>query len=193
MNRLALATVCILHLTACAISQKRIVTDSVYIANTVYLQLPDPAETSIERYATQTLTGRYQDDTFEMQLRLEFRRDAIVVAAFSHFGNTLFSMSYDGRSITTIGNGLVLRGLDTSYVLADILLTFSDKGLLETHLHGEALEVVDRENRRTIIENGTPIVDIHYQDASRWSGRVHFLNLEREYEYEIETVQVDTQ
>jgi hypothetical protein len=127
-----------------------------------------------------------------MQLRLEFRRDAIVVAAFSHFGNTLFSMSYDGHSTKTVGNTLILRGLDTSYVLADILVTFSDKTLLESHLHGNMLEIVDSEYRRIVIENDTPIIDIEYQDSSRWVGRVHFTNLERAYEYEIETIHVDT-
>ena len=107
-TRLAIAVVAVVYLTACAGVQQKIVTDSIYISNAVSLTLPAPGEIEPEIYATQTLSGRYENESFDLQLRLELRRDAIVVAAFSHFGNTLFSMSYDGHSITTIGKAFML-------------------------------------------------------------------------------------
>jgi hypothetical protein len=127
-----------------------------------------------------------------MQLELEWRSDAIVVAALGQLGNLLFSMSYDGRTIETVGNRLVLRDLDTSYVLADILLTYCDKGMLDSHLRGAGLEVRDGPNSRAIVRNGTPVIMIEYEHASRWNGRVRYAHLERGYSYEIETLALET-
>lgn len=190
-TQLGIAFSCIACLAGCAGIQRQVVTDSVYVANGILLTLPAPSEIDPEIYAIQTLSGRFEDESFELQLRLEWRRDAIVVAAFSHFGNTLFSMSYDGHTITTVGNGLVLRGIDTSYVLADILLTFGDIRLLQNRLSGAGFSFVDEPDRRAVFRNGTAIIEIEYQNGARWNGRVHYSHLERGYEYEIETVQVN--
>jgi hypothetical protein len=182
-----------LALTACARLPHRIPAGDILIADAVTLSLPGPAEMDQRLRATQILSGRYEDRTFDIQLNIEWRADAIVLAAFSLFGNTLFSMTYDGDSITTVGNGLVVRGLDVTYILGDILITYGSRELLESRLHGVEVEVVDSPQRRSILRAGTPVVIVQYQGASRWEGTVRFRHLERNYEYEIDTAQVSFQ
>jgi hypothetical protein len=169
------------------------VPDEVSVAQAITLRLPGPMEVETGLSATQILSGRYEGETFDLQLNLEWRDDAIVVVAFNLFGSTLFTMSYDGRSITTVGSSLVLRGLDTNYVLADIMLTYLSSDVLAAHLFGPGLQIVEAPLERTIRRDGEAVIRIRYDDASRWNGNVQFDHLERGYGYRIETVQVSRQ
>lgn len=191
MRRPDLIVAPIVLLVGCATVTDQIRPDAVEVADSVLLSLPAAEELNESLAATQVLTGTYDSKTYTMQVELEWRPGSIGLAALNSFGALLFSMSYDGDVLETRGSPTLMQGLRPEYVLADILMAFWERSMLEMHLNGAAASVRDTGRSRAIDRDGTPIITIDYESESRWDGRVHFVHMERGYELLIQTVSIE--
>jgi Protein of unknown function (DUF3261) len=183
-----LAGVCV---AGCAPLHRETLVDGVEIAESATLRLPRAQDLVDSLDATQIVTGTYGERRYNMQVQLEWRPGSIVLAALNVWGTALFTISYDGRRLATEGSAAITEALRPEYVLADILLTFSSDAALRTELAGAGLDLVDTSGRRTLSRDGTPIIVIRYAGPSPWEGAVHFEHLERGYELDIETIELD--
>lgn len=175
-------------LPACVTTSRVFHLDEVEIADAAVLQLPEREAMGDSLDATQLITGTYEEQTYTMQVQLEWRPGSMVFAAFNVWGTAAFSLTYDGDEVQIQGSPLLMRAVRPENVLADILLTYWEFSRLDSRLHGDGLTLVDTVDTRTISRNGTPIIVIGYGGESRWEGSVRFEHLERQYVLEIQTL-----
>lgn len=176
---------------ACVTTSRELAVNRVEIAEAAILALPEADEMPGGVAATQLLTASYEDETYTMQVELEWREGSIFLAALNTFGTVAFSLSYDGTAIAVRSNSLLDRRLSVENVLADILLTFWEHARLEARLHGDDLRLVDEPRKRTLLRRGLPVIKIEYENGSPWNGAVRFEHVERGYVLEIQTIRYD--
>lgn len=160
----------------------------VDVAEGAVLVLPTAAQLQDSFNVTQLLNGSFDGHSYTMQAELEWRPGSIAMAALGVWGTAVFSVAYDGSRLEIKGNRLLLQGLQPQYVLADILLAYWDYSKLRVNLRGDGITVVEDARGRSIQRNGVPIITIEYENESRWQGAVHYENIERGYELQIETL-----
>lgn len=193
MQRAAVALIAALSvlLGACATTSRELRVAEVDIADSAVLTLPEARELTDRVAATQLLTATYEDQSYTMQVELEWRHGSMFIVALNTLGTVAFSLSYDGSAMEIRSNSLLARRIRAENVLADILLTFWDRSRLQPRLRGDALALVDSANKRSLLRDGRPVIVIDYESESRWEGTVRFEHVERDYVLEIETIRHD--
>ncbi len=97
---------------SCATTMVQTPLDEVAIADSLTLVLPD-ADEMVERLnASQVVTGTYDGQSYNMLVELQWRPGSLVMAALNVWGTAIFSVRYDGERIHTVGNRLVMTGLE---------------------------------------------------------------------------------
>lgn len=176
------------HLAGCAAVSTVERLGQVEIAEAVVLSLPTASGLTDFLEATQLITGTFDGRSYTMQVEMEWRPGSIALAALNVWGTVVFTIAYDGEKLRVEGNPLLLRGIRPEFVLADILITFSEQDAVAANLHGDGIVAVDVGPRRTISRHGEPIIVIDYGGDSRWEGQVTFRHIERGYVMEIQTI-----
>lgn len=162
---------------------------TVEIAKEVVLALPGPEELGDSLAATQLLTATYDEETYHMQMRLEWRPGSIALVGMNVFGTVMFTIEYDGRRVESRGSRMMTQRLLPEYVLADVLVTFWSIERLRSHLRGTGLELSEEEGRRVIARSGEPVIIVDYDSENAWEGPVRFDHVERDYVLDVVTVE----
>ena len=173
--------------TSCSTVETRPELESVEIARTVSLQLPESQEINKSIDATQLLVADYGDRNFAFEAQLEIRPGSIKIASVNMWGGTLFSIDFDGKQLRTRSSSTG-QGPEAQYLLADVLLTYWDAQWLRKRLYGAELEDTADGLSRTIFRDGVPVIEISFEAADRWTGKTQFTHIEREYVLNIQTV-----
>ncbi len=156
MKRLLAAAFCLL-LGACA----------------SWLALPllkiQPAALGVDRTVEQRVSFSRGDESRSFDSVVEISSDRLNVIATA-VGVRLFTLSYDGRTLTQ-GAGLAMPGgLPPEWVLNDLLYVYTPADVLQAALPDD-WRVVDEDGVRRLLESGKLVIEIRYAGADRWNGR----------------------
>lgn len=125
--------------------------------------------------------------TRSLDTLLEIDASSMRLAAFA-LGQRVLTLSWDGSSLTSERHPLLPAEVDAAYVLRDVQWMYAPVESLRQVLPA-GWQLDDSGNERTLSHGAMPILLIHYDSASRWSGRSRMENRLEGYSLTIESAQ----
>lgn len=172
-------------LHGCASQPKQVTKDEptagVLVADNSELKLSSPPK-ALQGHGFQTLVrGRHGDSRYEMLMQVEMGVDNIVMNGSTTSGAQLFEMLWFDKAPYRLTKSPMAKDIEVKYLLADFQLVHWPKEKLLNHLTG--VDIIDKDNTRTIIRNGKPVVLIEHQQEF-----IAFEHLERRYRLTIKVL-----
>jgi hypothetical protein len=149
---------------------------------TLQLQLPDAQSTQVHM-----ITGTYREQSHRLIMQIESSRQHIALAGLTPTGTRLFSLDFNGETVTDWQSPLFQAPFKGAYVLADHQLAHYPLPRLKSALPADCtLEETtrgDTRTRRLLNRHGTEVIHIEYTDRM-----TRYCHRERLYCLHIETV-----
>lgn len=184
--RWLIALVATLALGACAVS--------VAPQHVQHVQLPQPRLAPAAMDAVVSLEQRLTVErapegrpvtTRSLDTLLEIDAQSLRMAAFA-LGQRVLTLNWDGFNLVSERHPLLPAEVDAAYVLRDVQWMYAPLQALRAVLPPAwMLEEVGGE--RILSHDGVPVLLIHYDSASRWSGRSKLENRLEGYTLTIES------
>lgn len=142
----------------------------------------------------QKITSTYKDSQHTLITQVQNRNGILTLVGLTPTGSRLFSITYDGKTITSWTSPLFLAPFDAGYVLADYELAALSVEEVRRGLQNSAniIEMQNKNDIERIIVNkeGTPVVNIAYIKNSDQSIKIiKYKNIERKYQLNIEIIE----
>ena len=160
------------------------------------LQLPQPRLAPPAMGVTLSLAQRLTVErapegrpvaTRSLDTLLEVDTESLRLAAFA-LGQRVLTLTWDGNTLTSERHPLLPPEVDAAYVLRDVQWMYAPVASLRQVLPG-GWQLEDSGNARILMHGATPILLIHYDTESRWTGRTRMENRLEGYSLTIESAQ----
>jgi hypothetical protein len=160
------------------------------------LQLPQPRLSPLAMGATLSLAQRLTVErapagrpvaTRSLDTLLEVDTGSLRLAAFA-LGQRVLTMAWDGNSLTSERHPLLPAEVDAAYVLRDVQWMYGPLESLRQVLPS-GWQLDERGGERILSHGAQPILLIHYESESRWTGRSRMENRLEGYTLTIESAQ----
>jgi hypothetical protein len=168
--------VAMLVLAACTAIQPQ---NRVRIADNIDLQLQAPAGNST---VLQKIDATYRAQQHTLLMQVETHDGTLAMAGLTPTGTRLFSLSFDGATISSWQSPLFTAPFDGAYVLADYQLASLPVASLQRALPATASlreeTTANGERQRQLLDHhSTVVVEIRYQR----DGSVQYCHRQRDY------------
>ena len=140
------------------------------------------ASLTLQQHLSIERQGR--NDDIDAALEVDEQRLDLVGLAF---GQRVFALHYDGRSLQSWRHPLVPEQLRGEDVLEDLQLTLWPIDVIENALPA-GWSIVDNGRRRILRLLDEPVMVIEYSGEPRWSGKIELNNLRYQYRLTIQSV-----
>jgi len=145
-----------------------------------------PATLGVSLSLQQHLSIERQGRIDEIDAALEIDAERLDLVGLA-FGQRVFALRYDGRSLQSWRHPLMPEQLRGEDVLEDLQLTLWPIDVIENALPaGWSIEEFGR--RRTLRLLDQPVLVIDYSAEPRWNGKVELTNLRYQYRLTIQSV-----
>lgn len=141
---------------------------------------------------SQIVTGTYGDQTRSMRFEIEIESNKLVVAALSHFGVTLFVLRQEDKKVLVDTYTDELDGIDPSWVLFDLQVTYWPGERLERALSKQRLRLEDdpkRGVRRVFGPRDELVMEVRYLDGFLVPGDIAIDHFDRPYRLLIDALE----
>ncbi len=143
---------------------------------------------------SQIVTGTYGDRTRSMrfEVEIEIASNKLVVVALSHFGVTLFVLRQEGKKVLVDAYTDELDGIDPSWVLFDLQVTYWPGERLERALSKQHMRLEDEPKsgvRRVFGSREELIMEVRYLDGFLVPGDITIDHFDRPYRLLIDALE----
>jgi len=117
---------------------------------------------------TQIVTGIYDGQTRSMRFEIKIENNKLVAAALSHFGATLFILQQEGEKVVVEVYADELNGIDPSWMLFDLQVTYWPGERLEQALSRQRMRLEDEPKsgvRRIFGPRDELVMEVRYLDG----------------------------
>lgn len=173
-----IALVTALMLSGCAQWQRAAANSAL---ESDWFALQSPASLGREVETTQFVMVQMGERSFSSINQIEWNSDRIAIAAFSHLGGALFSLTYKDGALKGDVSPMLPALFHEGFVLRDYQLAYLPLVDVQNGVDHQEYQVVDAELRRDIFSGGKKLITITYESADSWAGKVDFVNHERGY------------
>lgn len=193
-----MTAIAVLLLSACAHTGSG---NQVRIANALVFDLLPPASFGASLVLTQAATIGFGDEQHELLFYTEISPESISMVGTLPNGTRLFSIIYDGQTITSDGARDLLSRITPEYFLADLQLAQWPLAEVANDLAaanrcfalGSCVisETADH-LQRNLNRDGQPVISIQYDAIVHYQNSTSYEHNERGYRLQIETLDVTT-
>ena len=162
----------------------------IHTAGNQWVQLPQPAALALNISATQILTANAKGKTYTTQVAAEVTPKRITLVALGGWGGRLFSINYDGKTISSKSLPIKNAGIGIQQTLADFIFTYAPPSVLTQMLATTNIKLTLQPQQRIFSIHGKPVIKIHYQYTNPWKGNVVLQNFSKHYTIHITTITV---
>ena len=155
-----------------------------------WVQLPTPAELGLHLNATQILSATYKKESYTSQIQVELSSKHIILVAFGGWGGEVFSIDYDGQTIQSSSLPMPNADMGVKHTLTDFIFTYASPSLLAHILAPTDIRLSVQGMKRIFSIDDKPAMEIDYEDADPWKGKVMIHNIKLGYTINISTVSV---
>jgi len=141
---------------------------------------------------SQIVTGTYGDQTRSMRFEIEIEGNKLVIAALSHLGATLFVLRQEGDKIVVDAYAGELDGIDPSWMLFDLQVTYWPGERLGRALSMQRMRLEDEPKnsvRRVFGPRGELVMEVRYLDGFLAPGDISIDHFDRPYRLLIDTLE----
>jgi len=141
---------------------------------------------------SQIVTGTFDNQTRSMRFEIEIDNNVLVIAGLSHFGATLFVLRQEGEQITAEAYSDNLYGIDPSWMLFDLKVTYWPAGRLGLALSQRQMrleDVPDNGLRRVYGPGERLVMEVHYLDGFLTPGQISITHFDRPYRLFINAIE----
>ncbi len=126
---------------------------------------------------TQHVVFRYQDQKISSINQLEWDQERMVIAAFSHLGGALFTITFDGKNMHSEINPAMPDLFHAGLVLKDYQICFLPFDALERAFSLNQYRIDSELLQRNIYRGNELVYVIQYEYPTPWRGQVTLRNL----------------
>jgi hypothetical protein len=141
------------------------------------------------RNASQVIHAAYGARAMTMRTAIQLDAAGLKVVGVTATGQRLFTVGWDGKSVTAEKSALVPDNVDPKRVLADVQLALWPLAALQETLRNQDLEVSEPFAGVRRLRRGSDLVaEVHYAAADPWASRLWLVNFELDYSLTIDTI-----
>ena len=163
----------------------------VHLSKNVDFKILEPWKDDKDITLNQHFQGSYNDNKYSLNLMTKLSKDKIKIIGLSDFGSRVFTMLYDGRKVDLELSSFVKSFGENSdkikaeYILADMQLVYYPIDEIRKNIVGNVKIKEVRKNgiKRIFYNNDIPFIEISYSSDNILTNRIHYKNLERNYQY----------
>jgi hypothetical protein len=194
MNKIKILLVLLLAmvvLTGCAVFRKQQVMSlqRLELVKGQWVYLPTPAQLNFNHQSSGILNATYNKKSFTAEVHVEASKHRLVIVALGGWGGEIFSINYDGKHIKTSSLPMPNKSMGVLHTLADFILTHARPKLIRSMLKSTNISLLVKNNERIFMQNGKPIIIIHYENKNTWRGRITIDNLAMHYHIVVTTLE----
>ena len=141
---------------------------------------------------SQIVTGTYGDRRRSMRFEIEIESNKLVVAALSHFGATLFTLRQEGEKVVVEAYADELNGIDPSWMLFDLQVTYWPGERLERALSKQRMRLEDEPKsgiRRVFGPREELVMEVRYLEGFLVPGDITIDHFDRPYRLLIDALE----
>jgi hypothetical protein len=141
------------------------------------------------RNASQIIHAAYGERAMTMRTAIQLDAAGLKVIGVTATGQRLFTVGWDGKSVTAEKSALIPDRVDPRRVLADVQLALWPLAALQEALRKQDLEVSEPFAGVRRLRRGSDLVaEVHYAAADPWASRLWLVNFELDYSLTIDTI-----
>lgn len=131
-----------------------------------------PASLGAERGAEQMLSGSHGERRFSLRCVLTARHDKLSVLGLMPWGQTAFTVSYDGQALDAERSATVPEAFDPNALIADLQLALWPIDALRAAYEGSGWQLDEPvPGVRRLLADGRAVTQVHYAGDDAWNGR----------------------
>ncbi|MFT5489408.1 MAG: hypothetical protein ACI9JL_001228 [Paracoccaceae bacterium] len=184
MMRTATFLICVLFVTACAVSEP----PPPKAAENRYFLALTPKSLGRNLSLSQLVTGEFGGNTYRARYEVEIIGDRLTIVGLSPIGLTLFTLIQSGDAVTMDSRLKEAAGFDPRYTLFDLYLSYWPAEVLERALeqNGLTLDVDARNSSRTVLDaDGRTVATVTYPPGRNPGGATVIAHVEPPYRLRI--------
>jgi hypothetical protein len=160
------------------------------IASGIKWQIAQPHTLQRNFAALQRWRGYFGQRTLELLMQLEIDQHRIAIVGMTPMGNRLFALIYQNGKLSYEPEAQFNSALRPEYLLADLQLCLWPTQVLQQHLSGSNMKLVESQPKmRDIQRHNQTIIRIQYTKTLPQVETITFQHLERAYRFELHTLQ----
>lgn len=154
--------------------------------------LLSPASLMQSKQVTQILRGDYADSSFTLRSVVTVDAQQLTVVGLTSMGMRVFTLKYDGQSLSEERVPQVPTALQAGQLLNDLQLAFWPLPALQQAWQAAGGQVSEPyPGTRRLQRNGVLLAEVHIADDA-WQGRVWLRHFDYPYSLYIDTIPVET-
>lgn len=163
--------------------------DVVNLATGVSMVLPEKPVLGEGLSIAQLVQARYQDRHQMFQSYLQSDADHVNIIMTVPSGPRILRIVWDGHGLSETREAIAPDALDSSHIIADLMLVYAHLTDLQKTVHGaEVKEMPD--GRRFLLKNGEELISIRRPQPDIWDGSARLENLSYDYVLDIQSQRI---
>ena len=140
------------------------------------------------RTASQVIHAVYGARAMTLSTAIQLDPAGLKVVGVTATGQRLFTVSWDGATVSAQKSAFVPDNVEPERVLADVQLALWPLAAVQAAFGKAGLEVTEPfAGVRRLRRGDALIAEVHYASADPWNGRLWFVNFEFDYSLTIDT------
>lgn len=137
-----------------------------------------------------TLSATYKKESYTSQVQVELSSKHIILVALGGWGGEVFSIDYDGQTIQSSSLPMPNADMGVKHTLTDFIFTYASPERLRYILAPTDIHLSVQDKKRIFSIDGKPVMEIDYESADPWKGKVVIHNIKLGYTINISTVSI---
>ena len=164
---------------------------TVFLDGKLEMQLLPPMSTDMPISLTQSVLIKHNNQQHQFISKLEISDKSFKMVGVTPIGLKLFSIYSNGNSFVFETNQIAGSDLNIKYLLADLQLTYWPVEKLNQRLLASSAVIKSDGHSRQLLRNNEIIIDIQFNNKSRWEKQINFKHLKRNYTVHIQTLSIE--
>jgi len=157
------------------------------IKQPVLMPMAPPAGPS--RRVLQQITALWPDRKETLLCVLELDKQHVAMAGLTNDGVSLFSLTYDGKTIVLDKSPLLPDSVSPEFIITDLQLVYWPVTVLQQSLHASSWQLEVDTGHRRLYYLGNKMVEVNYLSPDAvWAKSVELINYRYNYRLQIKTI-----